>query len=106
MQERPHPPSLLTRLLPDTTSVSPDGVLHIAGYSISKLAQEYGTPLYLFDRATIINACRRYVRAFREYYAISEVQVLYAAKAYLSPLVAQIIAEQGLGLDVVSGGEL
>ena len=106
MQEQPQPPSLLTRLLPDTATVSPDGVLHIAGHAITKLAQEYGTPLYVFDRATIVQACRRYVQAFRECYTASDVQVLYAAKAYLSPLVARIIAEQGLGLDVVSGGEL
>jgi diaminopimelate decarboxylase len=106
VQEQPQSPSLLTRLLPDTATVSPEGVLHIANYSIPELAREYGTPLYVFDRATIINACRRYVRAFRECYAASAVQVLYASKAYLSPLVAQIVAEQGLGLDVVSGGEL
>ena len=106
MQEQPQSPSLLTRLLPDSATVAPDGVLHIANHSISELAQEYGTPLYVFDRATIVNACRRYVRAFREYYTVSGVQVLYASKAYLSPLVAQIMAEEGMGLDVVSGGEL
>ncbi|HLI09503.1 MAG TPA: diaminopimelate decarboxylase [Ktedonobacteraceae bacterium] len=97
---------LLKKLLPDTATVSPEGMLHICGYSIKNLAQTYGTPLYVFDRATIVNACQSYLRAFREQYHASAVRVLYASKAYLSPLVAALVAEQGLGLDVVSGGEL
>jgi diaminopimelate decarboxylase len=66
----------------------------------------YSTPLYIFDRATIINACKRYLNAFAKYYHASAAQLLYASKAYLSPLIAQMMAEQGIGLDVVSGGEL
>ncbi len=106
MQEQSHIPSQLSRLLPDSATISPEGVLHIAGHSLLELAREYGTPLYVFDRATIINACQSYLRAFREQYHASTVRVLYASKAYLSPLVASIVAQQGLGLDVVSGGEL
>jgi diaminopimelate decarboxylase len=94
------------RLLPDTTTVSQAGVMHIAGYSLIDLAQRHGTPLYIFDRATIINACQRYWKAFHQDYHASPVRIIYAAKAYLSPLIAQIMAEQGMGLDVVSGGEL
>jgi diaminopimelate decarboxylase len=94
------------RLLPDTTIVSQDGVMRIAGYSLSELAQRYGTPLYIFDKATIINACQHYQEAFRQSYHASSVRIIYAAKAYLSPLIAQMMAEQELGLDVVSGGEL
>src|SRR6185312_14740528 len=70
------------------------------------LARRYGTPLYIYDRATIVNACKRYVQAFHEYYHASPVHILYASKAYLSPLIAGLVAEQGMGLDVVSGGEL
>jgi len=81
-------------------------MLHIANHSICKLAKQYGTPLYIFDRATIINACKQYQQAFEMYYHASDVQMLYASKAYISPLVTQLIAEQGFGLDVVSGGEL
>jgi diaminopimelate decarboxylase len=93
-------------LLPDTATIAQDGTLHIAGHSLARLAQQYGTPLYVFDRMTIINACQQYWNAFRRYYHASQVRIIYAAKAYLSPLVAQIMAEQGMGLDVVSGGEL
>ncbi|HLX58157.1 MAG TPA: diaminopimelate decarboxylase [Ktedonobacteraceae bacterium] len=93
-------------LLPDTASFSPEGVFCIAGHSVPELALRYGTPLYMFDRVTIVNACKQYQRAFREHYTASPVQFIYAAKAYLSPMIARIIAEQGMGLDVVSGGEL
>ena len=96
----------LSHLLPDSSTISPDGVLHIANNSIPALAQAYGTPLYIYDRLTILNACQRYVRAFETQYSASPVRILYASKAYLSPLIAQLMAEQGIGLDVVSGGEL
>jgi diaminopimelate decarboxylase len=93
-------------LLPDTATISPGGVLHIANHAVPDLAQQYGTPLYIFDKATIINACKSYWEAFRTHYHASAVRMLYASKAYLSPLIARLIAEQGMGLDVVSGGEL
>ncbi|MEO8971477.1 MAG: diaminopimelate decarboxylase [Ktedonobacteraceae bacterium] len=96
----------ISPLLPDTAAVSSEGILHIANHPLPHLAQEYGTPLYIFDRATIINACQQYMRAFQEEYSASDVRICYASKAYLSPLIARLIAEQGMGLDVVSGGEL
>ncbi len=96
----------LQPLLPASATFSAEGVFHLATHSIPKLVQQYGTPLYIFDRATIIQACQAYTRAFREIYQASESLVLYASKAYLSPLIARLIAEQGMGLDVVSGGEL
>lgn len=98
--------SPLNRLLPDTTTFTPEGVLHIANHSVPDLVRQYGTPLYIFDRTTIVNACASYTRAFQEFYHASSFQILYASKAYLSPLVAQLVAQQGMGLDVVSGGEL
>ncbi len=106
MQEQPGYAELVSRLLPDTTTFSSDGVLHIAEHAVPDLTRKYGTPLYVFDRQTIVNACKSYVRAFQTYYDASAVQILYASKAYLSPLIARLMAEQGLGLDVVSGGEL
>src|SRR5258708_2898208 len=96
----------LARLLPDTATFSPEGIIHIANHSIQQLVQEFGTPLYIFDRATIIHMCQDYMHAFEQYYRASPARILYASKAYLSPLVARVMAEQGLGLDVVSGGEL
>jgi diaminopimelate decarboxylase len=99
-------PSHVSRLLPDTATFSPEGFLHIANYSIPDLVKQYGTPLYIFDRTTIVNACTSYMRAFREFYHTSAFEIVYASKAYLSPLIAQLMAQQGMGLDVVSGGEL
>jgi diaminopimelate decarboxylase len=98
--------SHLSRLLPDTATFSSRGILHIANYSVSDLVQQYGTPLYIFDRTTIVNACASYLRAFQEFYHASAFEILYASKAYLSPLIAHLVTQQGMGLDVVSGGEL
>src|SRR5258708_24262566 len=98
--------SYVSRLLPDTATLSPEGILHIANYSVPDLVKQYGTPLYIFDRTTIVNACTSYMRAFQEFYHTSAFEIVYASKAYLSPLIAQLMAQQGMGLDVVSGGEL
>lgn len=96
----------LTSLLPDTATFTADGVFHIAEHSVPDLVRDYGTPLYIFDRATIVNACRSYREAFRQHYTASPVEIVYASKAYLAPLIAKLMVEQGVGLDVVSGGEL
>lgn len=96
----------LQSLLPDTANYSAEGTLHIANHSVPELARRFGTPLYIFDRATIMQACQAYLQAFRDVYHASESLILYASKAYLAPQVARLVAEQGLGLDVVSGGEL
>lgn len=93
-------------LLPGTATFSPDGIFHIAEHALPELARQYGTPLYIFDRATILSACERYKRAFQTAYSASPVRILYACKAYLAPHIAQLVEEQGMGLDVVSGGEL
>jgi diaminopimelate decarboxylase len=95
----------LAKLFPISATIS-EGTLHIASHSVKKLADMFGTPLYLFDRATITNACTSYKRAFMTHYHASPVRILYASKAYLSPLIARLMAEQRMGLDVVSGGEL
>ena len=96
----------LAHLLPVSATFSAQGVLSIAGCPLSELAREFGTPLYVFDRQTMVNACRRYQQAFAEHYTASAVRFLYASKAYLSPLLARVMLEEGMGLDVVSGGEL
>ena len=98
--------SIISRLLPITTTLSASQEIHIANHSALKLTKQYGTPLYIFDQATIIDACKHYQKAFEAYYHASDVHMLYASKAYISPLVAQLMAEQGFGLDIVSGGEL
>lgn len=98
-------PSLPTRLLPDTTTVV-QGNIHIADHAIADLVEQFGTPLYIFDEATIKHAREQYKRAFSTHYTLSNVHILYASKAYLSPMLATLLAEHGMGLDVVSGGEL
>ena len=72
------------RLLPDTTTIAEDGTIHIAGHSLVHLAQQYGTPLYIFDRATIVNACQQYWGAFKHLYHASPLRIIYAAKAYIT----------------------
>jgi len=90
---------------PDTAQIVPDGHLHIGGRDVVGLAREHGTPLYLLDEVTFRNNCRAYRAALAHHYAgVSSVH--YASKALLNTALAQLVHEEGLGLDVVSGGEL
>jgi diaminopimelate decarboxylase len=91
-------------LWPDTTTIE-QGRLHIGGCDAVALAREYGTPLYLLDAATFRQGCRAYRAALDHGYA-GPGAVHYAGKALLNTAVAQLVAAEGLGLDVVSGGEL
>lgn len=95
---------LLPHLWPDTARIA-DGQLLIGGCRLSDLAAAHGTPLYLFDEATLRGAMRGYMAAFARHYP-GQFQVHYASKALLNTAVAQIVAQEGLGLDVVSGAEL
>jgi len=92
-------------LLPDTASVSADGHLELGGCDVVALATAFGTPLYVYDEATIRNRARAYRDGLGAAYA-GESLVCYAGKAYCAPWLLRVIAEEGLGLDVVSGGEL
>jgi diaminopimelate decarboxylase len=94
----------LARVLPVTAEVNGDGRLAIGGCDLVDLAAEFGTPLYVLDDETLRGQCRAFLQAFRSRYP--RTAVAYAAKAYLGRAVAAIIAEEGLDLDVVSGGEL
>jgi diaminopimelate decarboxylase len=96
---------LHTHLWPDTASVNERGYLDIGGCDVVALAREYGTPLYLLDEATFRNGCRAYLAALQHGYA-GPAAAHYAGKALLNSAVAQMVAQEGLGLDVVSGGEL
>ena len=68
------------------------------------LATEYGTPLYVFDEHTLRRQCAEYKTEFGRRYA--DTRVLYACKALTNKALLQLFMEEGLGLDVVSGGEL
>ncbi len=74
--------------------------MEIAGVSVIDLAAEHGTPLWVVDEADLRARCRAYRTAF------PDVAVAYAAKAWCTVGLLQIVAEEGLWIDVVSGGEL
>ena len=91
-------------VFPDTAQVNSQGQLVIGGCNTLELASQYGTPVYILDEETLRSRCRSFIREFRQRY--SATQVCYACKAYINPALARIFQEEGLGLDVVSGGEL
>ena len=94
----------LSAILPIGSEVGPDGHLRIGGCDATELAGEYGTPLYVYDVSTMRTMCREFVGEFGDRYPNS--RALYASKAYLGPAMARLVAKEGLGIDVVSGGEL
>ena len=77
----------------------------IAGQEVTRLAAEYGTPLYLMDEQRIRSNCRMYLKAFRENFPEGSLP-LYASKAASFKQIYRIMAEEGMGVDVVSSGEL
>ena len=91
-------------VFPSSTEVAPSGHIKIGGVDLADLAAEFGTPLYLYDEASLRGQCREYIQEFRSRYP--DVKVAYASKAFLNLALVRIFAEEGLGLDVVSGGEL
>jgi len=91
-------------LFPFTTEVNKQGHLCIGGCNVVDLAEEFGTPLYLFDESTLRHKCREFKDEFGKYHR--NTLVVYASKAFLNRALALIFKEEGLGLDVVSGGEL
>jgi len=94
----------LADVLPVTAGVTEGGHLTLGGCDAVELASEFGTPLYVFDEETLRGQCRAFQEAFGSRYHNSV--VAYAAKAYLGRALAGIIAQEGMSLDVVSGGEL
>jgi diaminopimelate decarboxylase len=94
----------LSHILPLTAGVTPEGHLTLAGCDAVEMARDFGTPLYVFDEETLRGQCRAFQQAFRSRYP--DTAVAYAAKAYLGRALAAIIAQEGMDLDVVSGGEL
>lgn len=82
-----------------------NGELCLAGMELSPLAEKYGTPLYLYDEERIRHNCRTYLEAVREGFG-EKAKVMYASKAASFKRVYEIIKEEGLGIDVVSCGEI
>jgi len=87
-------------LLPDTAEVLPDGSLAIGGCSVADIAAQYGTPLFVYDEAHLRARCREAVAAFGHGRAV------YASKAFLCAAMARLAHEEGMLLDVASGGEM
>lgn len=87
-------------LLPDTAADLGDGSLAIGGVPLVGLAEQYGTPLFVYDETHLRNRCREAVSAF------GPNRVVYATKAFLCKAMARLAHEEGLMLDVATQGEL
>jgi diaminopimelate decarboxylase len=92
--------ALVPQLWSSTASKKADGVLHVGGVDVRDLVAEHGSPAYVLDEQDF----RERARAFRE--AFDGFDVYYAGKAFLCGTVARWVIEEGLNLDVCSGGEL
>jgi len=90
-------------LFPLTAEVSKNGHLVIGGCNTVELAAEFGTPLYLFDEFTLRSKCAEFKEEFGQRFNTT---VIYACKAFINRALAIIFKEEGLGLDMVSAGEL
>ena len=89
-----------SQLLPRTATVNDAGVLSIGGVTVAAMAEKFGTPLYVYDEEHLRNRCREAVAAF------GKDRVIYATKAFLCGAMARLANEEGLLLDVATGGEL
>ncbi len=92
--------ALLPQLWPRTARRTDAGALVIGGVNVRDLAEEHGTPAYVLDEADFRARCREFRGAF------AGADVFYAGKAFLCKAIVRMIAEEGLGLDVCTGGEL
>ena len=88
------------RLLPDSATIGTDDSLSIGGVRIAELAAQYGTPLFVYDEEHLRARCRAAVNAF------GAGNVVYATKAFICGAMARLAHEEGLLLDVATGGEL
>ena len=92
--------AIARRLLPDSAAIGHDGMLEVGGCSIEELVEEYGTPLFVYDETHLRARCREAVAAF------GPDRVIYATKAFLCRAMARLAYDEGLLLDVATGGEL
>jgi len=88
------------RLLPDSSTIGTDDSLSIGGVRVAELAAQYGTPLFVYDEDHLRARCRAAVNAF------GAGNVVYATKAFICGAMARLAHEEGLLLDVATGGEL
>ena len=93
-------PSVPLRLLPDGAAIEADGSLSISGCRIDAVAEEFGTPLFVYDENHLRSRCREAVSAF------GPDRVIYASKAFLCTAMAKLVHDEGLLIDVATGGEM
>lgn len=91
-------------VFPMTAEVGASARLTLGGVDVLDLLSEYGSPLYVFDEWTMRSMCREFVSEFESRYA--RTKILYASKAFANPSIARLVTEEGLGMDVVSAGEI
>ena len=94
----------LEQVLPPSAAITPEGHLAIGGCDVVRLAEEHGTPLVVYDEAALRATARAYVAAFRAH--APDVEIIYASKAYFGLAMLRLALEEGLSVDVASGGEL
>ncbi len=93
------------QLLPLSATINGQNHLEIGGCDVVELTEKFGTSLYIVDEQTLRISARQYRDAFKQFYE-GESQVIYASKAWCCMAIASILASEGIGFDVVSGGEL
>lgn len=96
--------SLFIPPLPRSSRINSAGNLEVAGCDVVELAREFGTPLFIYDEEQIRESCRGYREAFSA--RTDDFDVIYASKAFSCIALCQLIGQEGLSLDVASGGEL
>ncbi len=89
----------------DCLDINSKGNLEMGGCDLTEIAETFRTPLYVMDEEKIRENCRVYLRSMEEYYD-GNGKVLYASKALSCKAIYRIMKEEGMGIDVVSGGEL
>ncbi|PSN20658.1 diaminopimelate decarboxylase [filamentous cyanobacterium CCP5] len=92
-------------LLPLTATVNDQDHLEVGGCDVPLLLERFGSPLYILDAESLRVACQQYRDSFQRYYP-GESLVIYASKAWNTLAVCALVAREGLGIDVVSAGEL
>lgn len=92
-------------LLPLSAAVNDRDHLVIGGCDVVDLVERFGSPLYILDEQTLRTACRQYKQAFERHYP-GESLIVYASKAWSCLAVCAIASQEGIGIDVVSDGEL
>jgi diaminopimelate decarboxylase len=99
------PSELSEKIWPHGAYRDSDGIVRIGGIRVTELVKEFGSPLFVLDENDFRSRARRWRSAFEDTFGLGNFSVYYAGKAFMSVGVAKWIADEGLGLDVCTGGE-